>query len=94
MILHLSSIMVFQIRQFCGSGILCSLLWPHQNRVILSLEGTLAYNFQTFALLDQQTDGAFVDLLGRITQVDARGMFAKLSKVVITIASADYFEQI
>ena len=38
MILHLQSIMVFQIRQFWGSGIQCSLLWPHQNRVILSLE--------------------------------------------------------
>ena len=64
---------------------------PEQSNSFL---GTLAYDFQPFALLDQQTDGAFVDLLGRITQVDASEMYAKLSKVLITIASADYFEQI
>jgi hypothetical protein len=59
-----------------------------------SFPGTLAYNFVPFATLEQKPDGAFVDLLGRITHVDASELHAMLPKVVITLTSADYFERI
>ena len=59
-----------------------------------SFIGTLAYNFLPFATLDQEPDGAFVDLLGRITHVDASDMCARLPKVVLTLTSGDHYEQI
>ena len=49
-----------------------------------SFTGTLAYNFLPLATLEQKPDGSFVDLLGRITHVDASDMYSELPNVVIT----------
>ena len=59
-----------------------------------SFPGTLAYNFLPLATLEQKPDGSFVDLLGRITQIDASDLCAQLPKLVLTVTAGDHYEKI
>ena len=55
---------------------------------------TVSFDFTSLAALDQVEDGGYVDLLGRVVEIDASQLMNALPKKNVTIANGDYYENV
>ena len=56
--------------------------------------GTVSFDFTSLSTLDQVDDGRYVDLLGRVVQIDATQLMNALPQKTVTIASGDCYENV
>ena len=59
-----------------------------------TFDATVSFDFTSLSALDQVEDGSYVDLLGRVTQIDATQLMNALPKKTVTIANGDYYENV
>ena len=59
---------------------------------VAAFSGSVTYAFVAFSTLDQAEDGSYVDLLGRVTDVDKSALTNSLPKQVITVCNGDFYE--
>ena len=59
--------------------------------VAATFASTVSADFTSLSTLDQMDDGSYVDLLGRIVQIDATQLMNALPRKTVTIANGDYY---
>ena len=75
----------------CKFPLKCSLATPAD---AASFGGNIAYKFVPLSTLNQADDGSYVDIHGRVTNIDNSQLCNTLPKKTLTIANGDFYETV